>query len=206
MHRALLSLLVAGVLFAAPAVVVAHGGDAQADFVVGDTSFPDDVPAALRGALDGMVAEARREGYAVKVALVGDVFDVERRREWFYDPQAYADFLSGLLPPGERVLTVHPSGFGGNALGEGPAVAISALPYPEVASLDELARRAMRGVATLTAAHGTPVALPAIATRPPAADDSRSGGGPPMWLIVLVPAGVVAGGIAVLGRLTRRAP
>lgn len=195
------AVLLAGLVLLPAGTAQAHGADAAADLLGGDVSYPVGAPRELQRDLDGMVRAARAKGYAVKIALVQDRFDVEQNRSWLYDPQAYADFLAGVLPPGQAILTVNPNGFGGNGLGEAPATAVSALQEGQTTRLDELVRRAMRGVAALTRAHGTPVPLPASARAAAAGQDD---GGTPFWLVVGLP--VLLVGAAVLGLTVARRP
>lgn len=192
--RRLTAALAAAALLPAGAAH-AHGANAGATLLQADTSYPIGVPAPLRRDLDAMVARARAQGYAVKVALVQDQFDVEENRTWLYDPQAYANYLAGVLKPGEHILTVNPVGFGGNGLGERGAEAISALQEGQTTRLDALVRRAMRGIAALTAANGTPVALPASAAEP-GGDDGD--GETPFWLVVGLPVLLVGAVVLVL--------
>jgi hypothetical protein len=196
--RRLLALLTLAGALLLPAAASAHGGDAQTALLTGDTSYPIGVPAELRKGLDGMVRAARGKGYALKVALVQDQYDVGQNRIWLFDPQAYADFLSGVLAPDQRILTVNPTGFGGNALGEAPAEAVTKLQDEQTTDLDELTRRAMRGVAALTKANGTPVPLPAVARASGSGSGGGgSGGGAPPWLIVAGP--ILLVGLGLLG-------
>lgn len=197
---AVLSVLVAGLL-AGPGGASAHGGDAASALLSKDTSYPIGVPDPLRRGLDGMVRAARARGYALKVALVQDQYDVGSNRIWLFDPQAYADALSPLLAPGQRIMTVTPAGFGGNALGEKPAEALSAMQDEQTTKLDELTRRAMRGVAALTKAYGRPVPLPAIARATSGGAGSGGGGGVPAWLIVAGPVLLVGIGLFGVSRL-----
>lgn len=195
MRRVLVTAV--ALLLIVPAAAPAHGGAAQVALLEGDTSYPDGVPIELRRGLDGMVRAARERGYGLKVALVGDVFDVERNRTWLYDPQSYANYLAGLMAPHERILTVHPSGFGGNALGERPALALGDLPDGEIKAVDALVVRAMEGVHALTRANGTPVPLPAVARE--TADDDTA----PLWLFVGGPLLLLALGAGALAALRR---
>lgn len=193
-----LALALASLLPAASAH--AHGADAAADLVGGDVSYPIGVPQRLQRDLDGMVRQARAQGYAVKVALVQDQFDVQENRSWLYDPQAYADFLSGVLAPNQKILTVNPIGFGGNGLSEAGATAISAMQEEQTTDLQALVRRAMRGVAALAEADGKAVALPASA-REPAVDGD--GGGTPFWLVVGLPV-LLVGAVVLVLTVSRR--
>lgn len=179
--------LLAAVAAALPATAAGHGADADDALLAGDTSYPVGVPAPLRRGLDGMVRQARARGYRLKVAVVQDNQDVPTP-QWLVDPQAYADDLAARLPlaPGDRVLTVHPVGFGGTGLGDRPAAALDAVSGSSPARLDDLVAKAMRAVGALTRAAGVPVAVPAVAT----ARRPDGGGGPPAW--------VIAGGVAVL--------
>lgn len=199
MHKRLAVVLTVLLLVALPSNAHAHGADAAQALLGQDTSYPIGVPLPLRRALDGMVRQARAKGYSIKVALVQDRFDVPQP-QWLYDAQAYADALTqtlGFRTP-ERVLTVHPVGFGGNNLGEAPANALTELDTDTSGQLDRLAIKAMRAVARLTEVAGRPVALPAVARQDP--DD---GGGVPVWLIVGGVVALLGGGLGLTTFLSR---
>lgn len=179
---------VAALALLVPATAGAHGADADNALLAGDTSYPVGVPAPLRRALDGMVRQAHAKGYRLEVAIVQDNRDVPTP-QWLVAPQAYADDLAARLPftPDDRVLTVHPVGFGGVNLGERAAAALEDVPADASPQLDRLVPKAMLAVGALTRAAGVPVPVPAVATARPAAAD---GGGPPVW--------VIAGGVVLL--------
>jgi hypothetical protein len=149
-----------------------------------------------------MLREARAKGFGLKVAIVGDVYDVPDRRLLF-DPNAYASTLAATLfrTSTERLITVHPAGFGSANLEERAADAMSAVGT-DANDVDMLVANAMQVVTRVTEAVGTPVGIPAGIELPKAPTESDDG--PPVWVIAGGTIAIVLAGLGLTAFLARR--
>ena len=207
MRARLLAVVLLAVL-SAPAAARADG-DPASDVLLGQDVFypyaPNTVSKPVRGALDAMVAEAKAKGYGVKVALIAAAPDLGAYPYLLTEPQKYADLLTREITfnTKPRVLTVLPSGIGGQNLGDDAGSALSGIePDPE-GGADGLARTAMVALGKLAEAEGKPIAIPAEASA--ASDDSGGrGGGTSPLLIFGAPVLLVVIAAAVAARLSAR--
>jgi hypothetical protein len=145
------------------AVPVAHAdGDPASDVLIYAKVFPSYVklPQASVTALTKLVDQANARGYTVRVALIGDRFDLGSVPVFWLKPQPYAKFLSqellGPSPYTNRVLVAMPNGFGLSRNGKPlPAErrALDALPTAR-ASDEDIAAAAFRAVQRLAALRG----------------------------------------------------
>ena len=93
-------------------------GDPASDVIISQNVFFSytKLPESSKETLGRVVAEANRGGYTVRVALIGNRFDLGSVPVFWQKPQQYAKFLSqellGPAPYTNRVLTVMPNGFG----------------------------------------------------------------------------------------------
>ena len=118
--RAALPLAIA--VLAGSAAIARAGGDPASDFLVTRQTFLSSQSAALSGAqreLLGVVASANRSGFAIRVAVISNEYDMGSITALWRKPHTYARFLGLELVPGYRgrLLVVMPNGFGFNWLG-----------------------------------------------------------------------------------------
>ena len=195
-------------LAAAAAVPTARAdGDPASDVLLYQKVFPSytDLPKGNIAALTKLVEQANKRGYTVRVALIGDRFDLGAVPLFWLKPQPYAKFLSqellGPAPYTDRVLVVMPNGFGlsrnGNAI-PGERRLLDGLPTAQARG-EDIAAAGFRAVKQLAALHG--IAL--TGTLP-------AGGGGGHGLLIGLGAGafvaVLATAAAVVLVLRRRRP
>ena len=129
-------------------------------------------PPPVRGAaddLDNLVFAAKRQGYVIKVALIGSRADLGAVPQLFGHPQTYAKFLASELrfAYNSRLLIVMPQGFGTAHVPEREARALDGLKIG-TANSDALVRTGMAAVRASAAAAGLnlPVLRPTATTTP----------------------------------------
>jgi hypothetical protein len=197
--RLVFALLLAA-LVAAPSARA--DGDPASDVLIGSRVFyPYTVkpPKASAKKLEATIAAAAKHGYPVRVAMIGDVYDLGSAGLLMDKPQVYAKFLATELGQfnADWVLIVMPGGYGiyhcVGKKGVGPCEAgrptaaderlLKSLPRPG----RDLAAAADVAVRRLAEAHGV------------------SFGGGPLKLIlgVVVVAAVAAGGVLLIVRRNR---
>jgi hypothetical protein len=201
-RRAIATLALLAAVLAPAAPARADGDPASDTLLYADAHYPykpNLVAKPLQRALDGMLREAKRKGYAMKVAIIAAQADLGAVPQLFTTPQKYADLLTQEISFNgkPRVLVVLPSGLGGNNLGDRAGSALRDILPPDGADGDALTRTAMRAVASLTKANGTPVAVPEVKATAKRNDD---GGTSPLITFGL-PVLVVA--LAALGAMLR---
>jgi hypothetical protein len=206
--RVLVAVLL--VALAAPAAARADG-DPASDVLLGQDVFypyaPNTVSKPVRGALDTMVAEAKKKGFGVKVALIAAAPDLGAYPYLISEPQKYADLLTREITfnTKPRVLTVLPSGIGGKNLGDNAGPALSGVEPDAKGGADALARTAMVALGKLTKADGKPVVVPAEASATSSGESgSGKGGGTSPLLIFGLPVLLVVIAAAVAARLSAR--
>ena len=204
-RRRLVAALAVAVSLAVPLAGRADG-DPASDVLISQNVFFSytKLPAASKETLERAVDEANRGGYTVRVALIGNRFDLGSVPVFWQKPQRYAKFLSqellGPAPYTDRVLTVMPNGFGlsrsGNDLPP-ERRALDAVPTADTRG-EDIAAAGVRAVERLAAVHGVEVDATA----------ASEGGGVDREQVVIVAAAlvVVAGlvGLAVLAVRRRR--
>lgn len=121
------------VLAAAVALVVVSGGVARADgdpasdYLVANQVFLSSQSTAMSPAqrqLVAAVAAANRAGFAIRVAVISNNYDLGSVSELWDKPRAYARFLGvelSLAYRRQRLLVVMPNGFGFNWPGHATA-------------------------------------------------------------------------------------
>jgi len=201
---AVIAALAAASALAVPPPARADGDPASDVLVTQNVYYPVTPPTspALARVLDRLTAEAKRTGYAIKVALIASPDDLGAVPQLFAQPERYARFLGGEITFNTRqpLLVVMPGGFGSYQAGAGAAAALAPAPRPTAPTGDALATAAIGAVTRLARAAGHPVAAPAL---PGGAELGRSrAGGAPWWAFV-APLLLVAGGVAVLTRRRR---
>jgi hypothetical protein len=160
------------VAVSAVASVALADGDPASDFLLAQPTFvPFDanVSKARADELTAIVAEAKKRGYTIRVALIAKPFDLGAVPSLYGKPKTYARFLGQelfFLYKG-RLLVVMPNGYGmsrrGKPLPSGQRV-VDGLPKPGAGG-DALALAATRAVRRLAAESGVRLEVP------------RSGGG-----------------------------
>ena len=114
--RRTLALLAVAAALLVPAIAHADGDPASDYLVVQDVFFPFDVkvPAPEAGQLSTLVADAKKRGFQIRVALIASRYDLGTAFSLYNKPQRYAQFLSFELSfvYRGRLLVVMPNGFG----------------------------------------------------------------------------------------------
>ena len=190
--RRLTALLCLTASLAAPAGALADGDPASDVLLIQDVYLPysPQPSKALSSALTGLVAQVKRAGYPMKVALIQTRGDLGAYPELFGHPQRYAALLAREILFKVRrphLLVVMPSGFAGLNLGPRALPALSAIAVDRNAQSDGLVRAALQGVAKVATLNGHPTKVPAV--RPQAT--GRSSGGGSRHTALYVAAGVV---------------
>ena len=151
-------------------------GDPASDYLISQNVFFSftQLPASSKAELTRVVGEANRRGYTVRVALIGNRFDLGSVPVFWRKPRPYAKFLSqelnGPAPYTNRVLVVMPNGYGLSRSGnELPAErhVLDGVPSAD-ARREDLAAAGTRAVRRLAALHGIE-----IVTSSPGSGDNR---------------------------------
>ena len=160
-------LLIVAVLLALPASAARGDGDPASDYLLANqvflTSQSGTVSPAQRQLLD-TVRLANRSGFAIRVAVISDQYDLGSITAAWRKPQAYAKFLGVELSLAYKhlLLVAMPNGFGFNWPGHSTAAAnriVAAVPLG--AGGNRLAVAAQVAVRRLAAASGVTLARPA---------------------------------------------
>ena len=169
------TLLVAASLVALPATALADG-DPASDFLLSQSTFlPFDSNISKEDGdrLNELVAEAKKGGYPIRVAIIGKPFDLGAVPSLWAKPKTYARFLGQelfFLYKG-RLLVVMPNGFGvsrgGRSLASSQAL-LDRMPQPGTDGA-ALVDSAMRAVQRLAAQSGVQVKVP-----PPASSNDHT--------------------------------
>ncbi len=186
-----LALVAIGAMMLAscPATALADG-DPASDVLAGQSLFlPQDAASSLRqdAQLGALLAAAHRDGYLVRVAIIGSRNDLGSVTALWRQPQSYARFLAQELALVFRgpLLIVMPNGYGfarGGGSVTAPASALTSLEPPGRA----LPAGAIAAIRRLAGAAGHPLAVPS------AAAPSASGPGSLLpWVVVAVGAALV---------------
>jgi hypothetical protein len=212
----LLGALAALLVLALPAAVARADADPPSDILLTqDTYFPYQpaVSPQLGVALTKLVADARKSGAAIKLAIVASNLDLGAIPDLFAQPQRYADFLGQELALGQpggggnALLVVMPQGFGYAGTGSNEAEIIKQRPVNATTAghvdSDLLAQAAGRAIVDLSAATGHP--LHDIPGQFLPAGVKRGGGGSNVALIVALAALLLLAGGAIALRLRAQA-
>jgi hypothetical protein len=211
---ALAALLAAACLASAPDA--SADADPASDYLIAqDFFFPlaSTVSKPLANQLVGLLAEARRKGAPVKVALIGDPRDLGGVTNAFGRPKQYASFLGKEISFNhpQPLLVVMPNGFGLYGL---PAKANAAVKGVKAAGGpgDSLARQAVGAVQRIAAALGKHVKAPKLtaasagAGSKGASSSAHGGGSPAVFLVPVLLVAAAAGAAAVVTRRRAREP
>jgi hypothetical protein len=191
-------------LIVAPAALA--DGDPASDVLPSQDAFYPYSPQASRPlvqALNGLLAQVRRSGYPMKVAMIASQADLGSYPTMFNQPQRYADLLASELPVNPHgsvrdalhLLVVMPGGFGGTGLGDRVDEALAPVGIDVKAGTDGLVRAALESVARIATVNGHRTAVPDEAS-------GGGGGGGNTGLLIAVGALVVllAGALVVVRR------
>jgi hypothetical protein len=192
-------LVVVLVLLALSAAAARADGDPASDWLYTQRVFvPFDVKAtkANQRELAATVAGAWQRGFRIKVAVIGNAYDLGAVPSLWRKPQTYARFLGAELVflYKQRLLIVMPNGFGfywhGHATGDAYATLRTIAIAP---GADGLVNAARQAVTKLAAKSGVSVA----AATPPADHTNRD-------RLVIVVAAVLLIALALAGRYALR--
>jgi hypothetical protein len=140
-------------------------GDPASDYLLGQNVFlPFDIkiPAAKGNQLAQLLANAKRAGFPIRVAVIGTRYDMGSVTVLYGKPKQYARFLGTELKfiYRGRLLVVMPNGFGysigGRTATSGPIAGLA----PPGHDGKRLASGAITAVQRLAAAEGVRLALP----------------------------------------------
>jgi hypothetical protein len=200
-------LLVA--LLALVGVPVAHAdGDPASDYLITQRVFlPYDtkIPTSDQQVLQGIVADAHKKGYPIRVALIGSDYDLGSVTVLWKQPRRYAQFLAEELQfvHKDPLLTVMPNGMGFYWVGHkaaGEQATLDDIPIaPGGHGLAQAATRAVQQLAAARGLHLTPVK---VATAKP----SHRNRDDRLVIIAAVAIALVVGSVARLLVLRRRRP
>jgi hypothetical protein len=204
MKRCVLGAFVAACGLAVP--LARADGDPASDYLLSQSTFiPFDAKVSKEQAeqLNGVVAEAKKQGFTIRVALIATEIDLGAVPSLWRKPETYARFLGQELffVYKGRLLTVMPNGYGVSRGGKplrSAQRAVDALPKPGEGGA-ALATAAARAVQRLAAQAGVRVAIP----RPSSGDSATSD----RIIIAAIVGGIVLllfAGLAARRLLTRR--
>jgi hypothetical protein len=169
MRLRFLATFACAVCVAAPAA--SANGDPASDYLlVRDTFIPFDakIPQEQTEQLDAIVAEAKKRGFRIKVALISSEVDLGAVPSLWRKPETYARFLGQeifFIYKG-RLLIVMPNGYGASRAGKPLPSAQSVLdmlPKPGEGG-PALAAAANRGVQRLAAQEGVQLGIPTVSS------------------------------------------
>jgi hypothetical protein len=209
MSRARVAALLVALAAAALAPVAARAdGDPASDYLITmPIYFPYDAKFSpkLEAQLIGVVDDAKKKGFPIKVALIPDSYDLGSVGVLWKRPKQYAKFLGEEDAPffKQRLLVVMPNGFGfyrpgQDSTAEDATLAKIAIP----AGNDGLVQAAVDGVTALAAADGVTVAAGHVTTQAQRNSHDR------VVIVVAVVLALVLGAAArlLLRRRTRQRP
>jgi len=147
--------------------VASADGDPASDYLITRQTFlPFDakIPKEQAEALDGIVADANKKGYKIRVAIISKPFDLGAVPSLFRKPKTYARFLGQELAfvYKNRLLIVMPNGYGvarGGKLLPAEQRVVDTLPPPGDGG-PALAAAATRAVRRLAANAGVTAEAP----------------------------------------------
>jgi len=191
----------------APGAARADGDPASDYLITMPIYFPYDAKFSpqLEAQLIGVVADAKKKGFPIKVALIPDAYDLGSVGVLWKRPKQYAKFLGEEDAPffRQRLLVVMPNGFGFYRPGADPAPENATLAKIAIApGQDGLVRAAIDGVTALAAADGVTVTAGHVATQAQRNSHDR------VVIVVAVVLALALGAVArvLLRRRTRERP
>ncbi len=204
--RGIVIVLLAVVAVVAFASSARADGDPASDYLVARQVFLTSLStSASRSQRDllGVVQEANRAGFSIRVATVSNEYDLGSITELWRKPRIYVRFLGLELSSAykRRLLVVMPNGFGFNWPGHSAAAAYRLLAGVRIGSGDDaLAATAQTAVRQLAAAAGVKLAPPGEGTT-----NRRAAANPGGVSLALIVAATVAALLAatLVGRALR---
>jgi hypothetical protein len=189
------ALLTAVAVLLAPTAARADGDPASDILLLQDAYLPYfPAPAKpLAQTLTRLLAQVRKAGYPMKVALIESAGDLGAYPEMLGKPEPYAKLLESELAfkvKRPHLLVVMPGGFAGRNLGPEATAALAKVQIDQGAKSDGLVRAALEAVARTATANGHPTQVPDVKS---AAKQSGDGGSSNTLLYV------IAGIIVLLG-------
>lgn len=187
------------IALAAGAPAAHADADPASDFLLAAPVFYPYQPAtspAIKSALERTLAELKRDGVNLKVAIIDSPNDLGGVSNLWRMPQPYASFLGREISFNQKqpLLVVMPPGFG--VYGLSSRGALNGLATDASHEADGLARSAITAVVRLARADGKQIAEPTVRNETP------SSKGAPALIVFGAPVLLVA--IAALIALTRR--
>jgi hypothetical protein len=183
--RALLALLLAVAALAALAPAALADADPPSDvLLLQDVYYPYQPPVSdkLRRTLDSVVAQSKKAGYPVKVAMVESAVDLGAIPQFFGRPAAYAPFLGREIAfkSKDPLLVIMPAGMATYNVTAKAQQAIQGIKVDASKQSDGLVAAAIQAVPKMATASGHPVAAVPV----PSSGKSKNGGGSTSPLIV----------------------
>jgi hypothetical protein len=174
----IVTLIVALAAAWVPAAARADGDPASDVLVTQSVFLPADANAssAQQSQLDGVLAEAEKDGFSIRVALIASPSDLGSITPLWGQPQSYAEFLGdelSLVYHG-HVLIVMPVGYGLYQTGASPTAERAALAGSPAPGSKGLVDGAIAAVQRLAAASGHALATPAARPAPSPSPASSS--------------------------------
>jgi hypothetical protein len=156
------ALIGAVLLIGIAATTAFADGDPASDVLLGENVFyPYSPPTSpsIQKTLNAETAAIKRDGFPLKVALIGSPVDLGVIPDLFGKPQQYANFLDQEISfhTKQPLLVVMSTGYGFQGLGRPATSAIVRLAKPKGSSSTALASAAIPAVAKLAAVSGHPV-------------------------------------------------
>lgn len=175
----------------APAAARADGDPASDVLLIQDAYLPYfPAPAKpLAQTLTRLLAQLRKAGYPMKVALVQSAGDLGAYPEMLGKPEPYAKLLASEIVfkvSKPHLLVVMPDGFAGRNLGPEAKGLLAKIGIDKSAQSDGLARAALEAVARIATANGHPTQVPEVKTTA-----KQSGGGGSSNTALYVVAGII---------------
>lgn len=193
--------LVAAIVAPVPTAALADG-DPASDVLISQDVYVPYFPAPSKAEarkLSRLLAQVRRDGYPMKVALIQTTGDLGANPDLLGRPAAYAKLLASELAAHVKrpylLVVMAQGGLAGNNLGPDADRILRGIDIDTEAQSDGLVRAALQAVAEVAAANGLETSLPEVikADDQPAADDGRS-----HTALYVLAAVIVALGVALI--------
>jgi hypothetical protein len=148
-----------------------------------------DIPPNKQAQLVGLLQQARRGGFQIRVALISSRTDLGSVAELWLQPQTYARFLGQELSLVYRgpLLVLMPNGFGFNGfVGSGAGMRAALAGVSPAASGQRLAAATLTALQRLAAKAGHPLSIPSATTT-----QASTSGDAAQWILLAI------GGVAI---------
>jgi hypothetical protein len=203
--RALLALLLGVAALAAFAPAALGDADPPSDvLLLQDVYYPYQPPVSdkLRRTLDSVVAQSKKAGYTVKVAMVESPVDLGAIPQFFGRPAAYAPFLGREIAfkSKDPLLVIMPAGMATYNVTAKAQQAIQGIKVDASKQSNGLVAAAIQAIPKMATASGHPVAAVPV----PSTGGGKSGGGGTSPLIVFGAPVLLVALAALVAALRRR--